>query len=338
MSGRTASKRLRLTLYIILLSFFLTGAFMVSIMVGSMQLSPSEVVNSIINPRSDTVTRSIVLGYRIPRVLFASLTGFVLGVSGGVIQTLTRNPLADPYITGISSGAALGAVIAFVIPVFPYFAVPLLAFIGGLSMLMLSIFLAKKVGAGSLGLILAGIAVGTFASALLMMIIAISPEKAHGIIYWLFGSFSTSTWRDFQVALVISIPALLFVFYKARDLNILLLGEEHAAQLGVDSKRLWLLLLLLSSLAVSACVSFCGIIGFIGLVAPHIVRLIIGSDNRLVLPLAGFTGSLLIIIADDIVRNPLNPIAEMPVGSITSMIGAPFFVYLLIKKGKSFGI
>ncbi|MEM4656814.1 MAG: iron ABC transporter permease [Candidatus Methanosuratincola sp.] len=338
MNPRPINKRLRLALYIASLSIFFSGAFMASIMIGSLPLSPFGVIESILNPRSDPVASSIVLGYRIPRVLFASLTGFVLGISGGVIQTLTRNPLADPYITGMSSGAALGAAVAFVVPLFPYFAVPALAFVGGVSMLLLSIFLAKKAGAGSMGFILSGIAVGTFASAILMVVLATASEKAHGILYWLFGSFSTSTWGDFQIAFAVSVPALVFVLYKARDLNILLLGEEHAAQLGIDSKRLWLLMLLSSSLAVSVCVSFCGIIGFIGLVAPHMVRLVIGSDNRFVLPLAGFTGSLLIVIADDIVRNPLNPIAEMPVGSVTSMIGVPFFVYLLVKKGKSFGM
>lgn len=338
MHQQSANKRLRLALYVATLSIFFCAAFMVSIMMGTLQLSPSAVFESILNPQSDPVTRSIVLGYRIPRVLFASLTGFVLGISGGVIQTLTRNPLADPYITGMSSGAALGAAVAFVVPFLPYFAVPAMAFLGGVSMLLLSIFLAKKAGAGSIGFILAGIAVGTFASAILMVVLAISSEKAHGILYWLFGSFSTSTWGDFQIAFAVSMPALIFALYRARDLNILLLGEEHAAQLGIDSRRLWILLLLSSSLAVSVCVSFCGIIGFIGLVAPHMVRLVIGSDNRFVLPLAGFTGSLLIVIADNIVRNPLNPIAEMPVGSVTSMIGVPFFVYLLIKKGKSFGM
>ncbi|MDI9644329.1 MAG: iron ABC transporter permease [Candidatus Verstraetearchaeota archaeon] len=331
-------KKLRLALYLASVSIFFCASFIASIMMGSLQLSPWEVIDSIISPWKDPVASSIVLGYRVPRVLFASLTGFVLGVSGGVIQTLTRNPLADPYITGMSSGAALGAAIAFVMPSLPYLAVPASAFVGGVSMLVLSIFLAKKAGAGSMGFILAGIAVGTFASAMLMVVLSIASEKAHGIIYWLFGSFSTSTWMDLQVASAVSIPAVAFALYKARDLNILLLGEEHAAQLGLDSRRLWLLMLIASSLSVSVCVSFCGIIGFIGLVAPHMVRLIIGSDNRFVLPLAGFTGSLLIVIADDIVRNPLNPIAEMPVGSITSMIGVPFFVYLLIRKGKSFGM
>jgi iron complex transport system permease protein len=336
--AQPVNKRLRLSLYVITLSIFFSLAFMISVMIGTMQLSPFEVADSIINPNSDPVARSIVLGYRIPRILFASLTGFVLGVSGGVIQTLTRNPLADPYITGMSSGAALGAAIAFVVPFLPYYAVPIMAFLGGVSMLLLSIFLAKKAGAGPIGFILAGVAVGTFASAILMVVLALASEKSHGILYWLFGSFSTSTWGDLQTASAVSMPAIIFALYKARDLNILLLGEEHAAQLGIDSRRLWLLMLLLSSLAVSACVSFCGIIGFIGLVAPHMVRLTIGSDNRFVLPLAGFTGSLLIVIADNIVRNPLNPIAEMPVGSVTSMIGVPFFVYLLIKKGKSFGM
>lgn len=203
---QSANKRLRLALYVATLSIFFCAAFMVSIMMGTLQLSPSAVFESIVNPQSDPVARSIVLGYRIPRVLFASLTGFVLGISGGVIQTLTRNPLADPYITGMSSGAALGAAVAFVVPLLPYFAVPAMAFLGGVSMLLLSIFLAKKAGAGSIGFILAGIAVGTFASAILMVVLAISSEKAHGILYWLFGSFSTSTWGDFQIAFASRCP------------------------------------------------------------------------------------------------------------------------------------
>lgn len=332
------SKKARLTIYTIFLSFLFIIAFFASIMMGTLSLSPAQVIECLINPQKDPVASSIVIGYRIPRVLFASLTGFVLGVSGGVIQTLTRNPLADPYITGLSSGAALGAAIAVVSLTFSYLAMPALAFVGGIAMMSMSIFLAKKAGAGAMGFILSGIAMGTFANAILMAILAISQEKAHGILYWLFGSFSTSTWFDLQVAFIVSLPPLLCMFYKARDMNILLFGEEHAAQLGLNAKRLWLAMLILASISVSVCVAFCGIIGFIGLVAPHMVRLVVGSDNRYVLPLAGFTGSMLTVFADDIVRNPLNPIAELPVGSVTSMIGVPFFVYLLIKRGKSYGM
>lgn len=338
MPGRINDRRLRLGVYVGTLSIFFAIAFLASIMMGTLPLSAWEVIETLVRPERDPVASSIVLGYRIPRVLFASLTGFVLGVSGGVIQSLTRNPLADPYITGMSSGAALGAALGFLVPVLSYVTVPAFAFAGGIAMLAMSIFLAKKAGAGSIGFILSGIAVGTFASALLMVVLSMASEKAHGILYWLFGSFSTTTWLDLQVASAASVLPLAYVLFRARDLNILLLGEEHASQLGLNSRRLWLSTLIASSLSVSVCVSFSGIIGFIGLVAPHMVRLIIGSDNRFVLPLAGFTGSLLIVIADDIVRNPLNPIAEMPVGSITSMIGVPFFIYLLIRKGKSFGI
>lgn len=338
MSRRMDERRIRLGVYIGTLSFFFIIAFLASIMMGTLPLSPWEVIEALVSPGKDPVASSIIIGYRVPRVLFASLTGFVLGTSGGVIQTLTRNPLADPYITGMSSGAALGAALGFLVPVLSYVTVPAFAFAGGIAMLATSVSLAKRVGAGSIGLILSGIAVGTFASALLMVVISMVPQKAHGILYWLFGSFSTTTWLDLQVALAASAPPLAYALLRARDLNVLLLGEEQAAQLGLDSRRLWLSMLVAATLSVAACVSFSGVIGFIGLVAPHMVRLIVGSDNRFVLPLAGLTGSLLLVAADDIVRNPLNPIAETPVGSVTSMIGAPFFIYLLLRKGKGFGI
>jgi len=337
-SRRMDERRIRLGVYIGTLSFFSIIAFLASIMMGTLPLSPREVIEALVSPGRDPVASSIIIGYRVPRVLFASLTGFVLGTSGGVIQTLTRNPLADPYITGMSSGAALGAALGFLVPVLSYVTVPAFAFAGGVAMLATSVSLAKRVGAGSIGLILSGIAVGTFASALLMVVISMVPQKAHGILYWLFGSFSTTTWLDLQVALAASAPPLAYALLRARDLNLLLLGEEQAAQLGLDSRRLWLSMLVAATLSVAACVSFSGVIGFIGLVAPHMVRLIVGSDNRFVLPLAGLTGSLLLVAADDIVRNPLNPIAETPVGSVTSMIGAPFFIYLLLRKGKGFGI
>jgi len=333
-----SNKKVKLSIYTFFLSILFTIVFFSSIMMGTLSLTPTQVIGCLIDPHRDPVASSIVLGYRIPRALFASLTGFVLGVSGGVIQTLTRNPLADPYITGLSSGAALGAAIAVTSFTFSYLAMPALAFIGGIVMMSISIFLAKKAGAGAIGFILAGIAVGTFANAILMAILAMSQEKAHGILYWLFGTFSTSSWSDLKIAFAVSLPGILYMFYKARDMNILLLGEEHAAQLGLNAKRLWLAMLILASISVSVCVAFCGIIGFIGLVAPHMVRLVVGSDNRYVLPLAGFTGSLLTVFADDIVRNPLNPIAELPVGSITSLIGVPFFIYLLVKRGRSYGV
>jgi iron complex transport system permease protein len=331
-------KRLRFAAYLTTLIFFMSVALITSLMIGSFALSPNEVLEILFHPDKNPVAWSIVVNYRVPRMLLASITGFVLGVSGGVIQTLTRNPLADPYITGMSSGAALGAAVAFVIPFLPIYAIPFFAFMGGVSTLLLCMLLAKKANAGPIGFILAGIAVGTFSSALLMIILALVSEKAHGILNWIYGSFSTSTWTEIKVALPVVVPATLYLLAKARDLNLLLLGEEHASQLGVRAKTLWRLTLVASSLAVATCVSFSGIIGFIGLMAPHMVRLLVSSDNRFVLPLAGLTGALLMLLSDDLVRSPMNPIAEIPVGAVTSMMGVPFFVFLLLRRGSRFGM
>ena len=293
---------------------------------------------SIFGWNQDQVTHTILFEYRIPRVIFALLTGCILGVAGGVIQSLTRNPLADPYISGMAFGAAVGAAIGFTLPLLPLFSVPLLAFVGGVGTLGLSLFIARRAGGGSMSFILAGIAVGTLSNAILMIIISMNPYQSHGILYWLFGSFATASWGAIKTTLIVSVPCLLLIFWWARDLNILILGEEHAKQLGINSKLLWPALLIISSLAVAICVSYCGIIGFIGLVSPHIVRLVAGADNRFVLPLAGFTGGLLLLASDDLVRLPLYLIGELPVGSVTAMIGVPVFIYLLIKKGKNFGV
>ena len=330
-------KRLRLAVYLTLLSLSLSLALMISLMIGSYALSPSQILEALFHPK-DLVARNIVLNYRLPRTLLASLTGFVLGVSGGVIQTLTRNPLADPYITGTASGAALGATIALLTPSLPLFAVPFFAFAGGLLAVLLSLVLAKKARAGPIGFILAGIAVGTFCSAVLMILLSLFSQQAHGILSWLYGSFSTSTWTKVKIVMPLSIPAVLYLLTKARDLNLLLLGEEHASQLGIEAGRLWKFMLAISSFAVSVCISFSGIIGFVGLVAPHMVRLMVSSDNRFVLPLGGLTGALVLLLSDDLVRSPVNPFGEIPVGAVTSMIGVPFFAYLLWKRGEKFGM
>lgn len=336
MLGVIKRRKIRLIVYISFLSILLFTAFLSSLMIGAYPLSPIEVINALISPSNDTGS-IIVNNYRVPRALLAVVTGFSLGMAGGAIQSLTRNPLADPYITGMSSGAALGAAIAFIAPL-NIFMIPFFAFTGGLSSILLTMFLARKSGAGPIGFILAGIAVGTIFSAVLMFILVIAAERAHGILYWIYGSFSTSNWNKIQVILPIVIPSFIFLLINARDLNILLLGEEHASQLGINAKRLWNLMLFVSSLSVSTCVAFSGIIGFIGLVAPHMVRLMVSSDNRFVLPLAGLTGAFLLLVSDNIVKSPFNPIGEIPIGVITSIMGAPFFIYLLLRRGEKYHI
>ncbi len=331
-------KKIRLLLYVTVLSFLLCALFIFSIMTGSMSLAPRQVVGALLGMEPDSTITSVVTAYRVPRILFAAFTGLVLGVTGGVMQTLTRNPLADPYITGLSSGAALGAAVALTSAVIPFYAVPVFAFAGGVALLLMALFLAERAGGGALNFILAGLAMGTIANAILIVLITMGGEGSHGILYWVFGSFSATTWVDLRTSFLIAAPFLLLLFLKARDLNIMIFGEEHARQLGVNAKALWYLLVVSLSVAVSACVSFCGTVGFIGLVAPHMVRLVVGSDNRFILPLSGLTGSLLLMAADDLVRNPVNPIFEMPIGSMTALIGVPFFIYLLIRRGKTHGL
>jgi len=330
-------RKTRLIIYTSFLSLFLFIAFLTSLMIGAYPLSPIEVINALFF-QNNSVVNTIVNNYRLPRALSAIITGASLGIAGGVIQSLTRNPLADPYITGMSSGAALGAAIAFILPFVSIFMVPFFAFIGGLTSIFLTIFLTKISKAGNIGFILAGIAIGTIFSSMLMLILTLAAEKAHGILYWIYGSFSTAKWSEIYVISPIVIPSCIFLLINARDLNILLLGEEHARQLGINAKKLWNLMLLFSSLSVSTCVAFSGIIGFIGLISPHIVRLLISSDNRFVLPLAGLTGALLLLLSDNIVKSPLNPLGELPVGVITSMMGAPFFIYLLLKRGEKYSM
>jgi iron complex transport system permease protein len=326
-------RKIKLLIYSFILFILLFISFLFSLMIGSFPLSPMEVFENLINPEKNKTISTIIFNYRLPRALFTMITGFSLGVSGGVIQSLTRNPLADPYITGTSSGAALGAAIAFLLPNISIYFIPFFAFIGGISSILLTIFLAKKAKAGPIGFILAGIAVGILASAILIFVITLAQEKAHGIIYWIYGSFSTSKWSDIIITFPIVLFCSIFLFINARDLNILLLGEEHASQLGINAKKLWILMLLISSLCVSSCVAFSGIIGFIGLIAPHMIRLMISSDNRFVLPLGGLTGAFLLLVSDNIVKSYINPFGEMPISTITSMIGVPFFIYLLMKKG-----
>jgi iron complex transport system permease protein len=334
------NRKVVLVSYVALLLFFLIVLFLASVLVGSAGFSASQVIGSIFGLNKNQIIHDILFDYRIPRITFALITGFILGVAGGVMQTLTRNPLADPYISGMSTGAAVGAALAFTIPFLPFYSVPLLAFLGGIGALMLSMFIARRSGGSSMSFILAGIAVGTFANAILMIIISINPYQSHGILYWLFGSFSTASWGAVETVLIVSIPSLLLIFWFARDVNLMLFGEDHAKQLGVNAKLLWPALLILASISVAVCVAYAGVIGFIGLVSAHVVRLAVGSDNRFVLPLAGFTGALLLLASDDIVRVPIGLFGgiELPVGSVTAMIGVPVFIYLLVKKGKGFGM
>ncbi|MBI3745296.1 MAG: iron chelate uptake ABC transporter family permease subunit [Chloroflexi bacterium] len=273
---------------------------------------------------------TIVMDIRLPRVLTAMVVGGGLAVAGAAFQGLLRNPLADPYVLGTASGAALGAAIAVLIPVRVLFLqfglIHALAFLGALASVFV-VYRLSRVGASApmTSLLLTGYAVGSLLAAGLAMAMYLSGTGLRQIFAYLLGGFEASSWGRLAVAVPLIVLASLAILLRARSLNGMLLGEEAAAHLGVDVRRERALLLALASLATAASVAISGLIGFVGLVAPHVVRLLVGPNARLVLPLAALLGASLMVGADLVARL----LGEIPVGVVTAVIGAPFFLAIL---------
>lgn len=274
--------------------------------------------------------QTIVVIVRLPRIMLAAVVGFGLAAAGTVMQGFFRNPLADPAIIGVSSGAAVGAVLAISAPMLLPFGLRPAAFVGGIAAAALVYTIATEDGRTPVAtLLLAGIAIQTFLGAVISYLLLHSGESMREVVYWLMGHLHASSWSD--VAFAGSVTALLFVglaFY-ARDLNILLLGEEEAQHLGVPAERVKTILLGLSSAVTAAAVAVSGVIGFVGLIVPHMLRLVVGPDHRILLPTAALGGATFLVAADTIARIGA---AEAPVGIITAAVGAPFFLYLLMRR------
>lgn len=310
---------------------------------GFLKIAPLEVIEIIwakifdleiygINPTFPFV----VMEVRLPRILTSALVGGGLAVAGAVFQAILLNPLADPYTLGISSGAAFGASLAIVLTIFgivipAWFSIPIFAFIGAMATLIGVFSLASTDSRlSSNTLILSGVIIAAILSAGIGFIKYLADEQVSIIIFWLMGSFVGRTWMDVLTTSVIVFPGLLFTLYFARDLNIMALGERTANTLGVDSGRVKKMLLVCASLITAICVSVSGIIGFIGLIIPHLLRMILGPDNRILLPACFLGGAILLLGADTITRAWLP--SEIPIGVLTSLIGGPFFCYIFRKK------
>ncbi|MFH2068340.1 MAG: iron ABC transporter permease [Candidatus Omnitrophota bacterium] len=297
------------------------GVFLLLSLAGSFFLGP-------VSWRDAAGEREILFLIRLPRLVLASLVGSALAASGMGLQALFRNPLASPYILGISSASAFGACLAmlFGLPVIPG------AFAFGLATTFLLYFFAEKSShASGQGLILLGIAAGAFFSALVSLLIFISGEKLHQIVFWLMGGFWTAEWRKVIYASAWIIPALFAIFFFPVDLNVVSTGEETALDLGVEVSRVKKIVLVSASLLVAAAVSVSGTIGFIGLVVPHLARIWLGSDHRFLLPGSVLAGAVLLLWADNLSRC-ISFTGEIPVGIFTSLLGVPFFLYLLFKR------
>jgi len=279
---------------------------------------------------------TIVLEIRLPRVILAGLVGAALAIAGATYQGLFRNPLADPYLIGVAQGAALGAVIGFLIPStwhgWGFGIIPLLAFTGAL-VSTATVYSLARVGKTLpvTTLILAGVALGALLASIVSYLIISSGERMHGIMFWLMGSFSLTQWSEAKIVLPYALLGIVIILLYARPLNLMQLDEEQAQQLGINVERLKLVLLGAATLITAAAVSFVGIIGFVGIIIPHAVRLIWGADHRFLLPLSVLTGAIFLILADLIARTALAP-TEIPIGVITALCGAPFFLYLLRRR------
>lgn len=274
-------------------------------------------------------TETIVMELRLPRVLAAMAVGAGLGVSGAVLQGLLRNPLADPYVLGTASGAALGAAVGVLLPVqavlLGFGVANVLAFVGALAAVSLVVRAAGFGSDSRASVLLVGYAIGSVLAAGLALAMYLSGDDLRRIVAWLLGSFANTSWPQVTVGLPIVLAGSLLIVGRARSLDGMLLGDEAAAHLGIDVRRERRILLGLAALVTAAAVAMAGLIGFVGLVVPHAVRLVTGPAARSVLPLSALVGALFMVAADLVARIP----GELPVGIVTAIVGVPVFVLLL---------
>ncbi len=280
---------------------------------------------------------AIVWEIRLPRILLAVIVGGGLAVSGTVFQALLLNPLADPYTIGVSTGAAFGAVAAIYLNLFAashLLPVPVCAFIGALATLLIVLKMATRRGVlDTTHLILAGIIVSSMLSAGISLLKTASGEQVSAIVAWLMGSLAARTWQQVWLALPVVLIGTLICVYFAGDLNLLSLGDQDARSLGVRVQTVRRVCVVTASLIAAVCVSVSGVIGFVGLIVPHLLRVALTSDNRALLPLAAVSGGLLLLLADNLSR--LLFAVEIPVGVITTLLGAPFFLLIFLRNDRN---
>lgn len=288
-------------------------------------------------------TEMTVFVTRLPRTIAAFAVGIGLSVAGCIYQAIIRNPLVDPYIMGVSSGAGVAAiaVIAFDFTFFGIFSphsiflTAITAAIGGLIAFACTMVLAEKAGGSAINYVLSGVVVGLAFSAVQTLMLTMSGSKLSNALTWLYGSFAEVTWSQVGVVVFLSVFLSLVPLLWAKELNLVLLGEDQARQMGLNVRRFNRTLLVLASILTSVCVAFCGVIGFVGLVIPHLCRMILGSDHRMVLPASICFGGAMLMLADLLARTGYYGM-ELPVGAITTVIGIPVFAYLLIKRGRMY--
>jgi iron complex transport system permease protein len=322
---------LRTKTIIILLSPFLAASL--ALFMGAYGIAPLKVLEIVSNAFSgvESPEATIILDIRLPRIILAGLVGMALATSGGTLQAVLRNPLVDPFILGISAGAAFGC--ALTIGFMPWIPLPLMAFaFGGLAVVMACVMARSSGEISKLSLVLSGIIVSALFTALLSMIkFIVDPMKLQSIVYWLMGSFALSDWPQVRSAGIGILLGCLPIFLLRWRLNIMSMGDEEARTLGVNVSRKRIIFIACATLAVTSAVAVSGLIGWIGLMVPHLVRMLVGPDHRRLIPLTMAGGAAFMICADTVARNIST--ADIPVGIVTALAGAPFFIYLMKRGG-----
>jgi len=319
----------------LILAFILVGAIFLGLSFGPTG-GIIQTIETIFQKNIDNAMHyTIIWQIRFPRVLLAMLVGATLSLGGLVFQALLRNPLAEPYILGISGGSAIGAIIGILLGLSRFPGVSLLAFLGSLGTLLL--ILIMSTGKSILkkdSLLLSGVMVNAFCGAIIMFLVSITQDsRLHNIIFWLMGDLSAADIPQVVLLAVTLIPCFILIFLFAHTMNLLLMGREMALSMGINIKAVTVALLLITSFMVSITVSFSGLLGFVGLVIPHLMRLVLGPDHRLLVPACLFGGGAYLVFCDLLSRT-IPQQGEMPAGVITALIGAPVFIFLLKRSNK----
>jgi iron complex transport system permease protein len=327
---KAMSKRLRLLIFLLIL---LAAGLLTSLLAGSVKTNLQDLWNFIINHNKTYAT--IFLNLRLPRALLAFLVGASLSLSGAILQGYFQNPMADPFVVGVSSGASVGAVLAINLglnlQVLGFSLQSILAFASGFAIVYFVYLLSQRKGVFKVEtLLLTGVAAGALASALTSFLIFTKSESYEQAIFWLLGSFALSDWNQIAAVLPYFILCFIIAQWLAKDMNLLVLGDDVAQSLGCPVSRARKSFLVISTLLAASSVSVCGIIGFVGLIVPHWVRILIGPDHRYLFLFSSFTGGIFLIFCDLLARTLLP--SELPIGIITAAAGAPFFIYLLNQR------
>ena len=319
----------RLTILILFLFLALLGAFL-SLTKGSSVITMEQIVQLLLHPGEDPQSQ-IIWNIRMPRTIVGALVGINLSLSGAILQAIMRNPLADPHIIGISSGAGLaGVVIMILFPALEYLITPV-AFVGAMLAAICIYILAWKNGIKPVRIILAGVAVSAFLSAGISGLMIFYSDRVHGALMWMVGGLAARSWPHVNIILPYAIIGLVLALASASYLNILQLGDEMARGLGVNVEVTRIIMTAIAALLAASAVSVVGLLGFVGLVVPHAARLLIGSDYRFLLPAAALLGVAIVTLSDTFARVIFAPI-ELPVGIIMAFLGAPFFLFLLRRE------